>query len=516
MFLAGAPLLDAFDRVDPRPTLATALAVAALGWLTADVRRYRGTPRPLLLSLVRGSGWAPATLAIVTSAVVAVECATTSGLATGIALVAVTVVLLVARRPLAAVVATLGIPWAVACAASHPVAGAVLGLVGAAILAGTSVRQARADGPPSSLAVAPAFLAVSTALLALGIAIPEVGVASAAAAALVTCWLLTLALDRGSSTLGDLARAGMLVPVVVSLGIAPELGVPTAVGAVLLFAVDALRLDRPPVGIGAALAVQAVIVHLAGANGLDVPATGLALCVGAVAWTGLAAVVDGRWQLPFAVAAASGLALGLAATSDDPTTFATALLVVGGLAIGSGLFSGRPWLAYAGAVVTTTGLWSHLGLNGVAAVEPYLLPVCAVLLVAGWHARHDHTAPSSWPLSSWIAYAPPVALLGGAALVERLAGGPGWHTVVAGAVGAVAVIAGGWGRLAGPLVVGTALLVALTISESLSALAGVPTWAWLVGGGAVLLAAGIALERSDTSPVEAGRRIVDVVGESFS
>ncbi len=516
VFLAGAPLLDAFDRVDPRPTLATALAVAALGWLTADVRRYRGTPRPLLISLVRGSGWAPATLAIATSAVVAVECATTSGLATGIALLAVAVVLLVARRPLAAVVATLGIPWAVACAASHPVAGAALGLVGATILAGTSVRQARADGPTSSLAVAPAFLAVATALLALGIAIPKVGVASAAAAALVTCWLLALALDRGSSTLGDLARAGMLVPVAVSLGIAPELGVPTAVGAVLLFAVDALRLDRPPVAIGAALAVQAVIVHLAGANGLDAPATGLALCVGAVAWTGLAAVVDGRWQLPFAVAAASGLTLGLAATSDDPATFATALLVVGGLAIGSGLFSARPWLAYAGAVVTTTGIWSHLGMNGVAPVEPYLLPVCAVLLVAGWHARHDHTELSSWPLSSWIAFAPPVVLLGGAALAERLAGGTGWHAVVAGAVGAVAVIAGGWGRLAGPLVVGTALLVALTISESLSALAGVPTWAWLVGGGAVLLAAGIALERSDTSPVEAGRRIVDVVGESFS
>jgi hypothetical protein len=203
--------------------------------------------------------------------------------------------------------------------------------------------------------------------------------------------------------------------------------------------------------------------------------------------------------------------LGLAASSDDPATFATALLVVGGLAIGSGLFSGRPWLAYVGAALTTAGIWSHLGLNGVAAVEPYLLPVCAVLLVAGWHGRHGHAG-----FSSWISYAPPVALLGGAALAERLAGGAGWHAVVAGAVGAAAVIAGGWGRLAGPLVVGTALLVALTISESLSALAGVPTWAWLVGGGAVLLAAGIALERSDTSPVEAGRRIVDVVGESFS
>ena len=183
------------------------------------------------------------------------------------------------------------------------------------------------------------------------------------------------------------------------------------------------------------------------------------------------------------------------------------------LAIGSGLFSGRPWLAYAGAAVDHDGIWSHLGLNGVAAAEPYLLPVCAVLLVAGWHARHDHAArlvaPGSptprrspcWAAPPWPS-ASPVAPAGTRWSPAR------WAQPRS--------IAGGWGRLAGPLVAGTALLVALTISESLSALAGVPTWAWLVGGGAVLLAAGIALERSDTSPVEAGRRIVDVVGESFS
>jgi hypothetical protein len=80
----------------------------------------------------------------------------------------------------------------------------------------------------------------------------------------------------------------------------------------------------------------------------------------------------------------------------------------------------------------------------------------------------------------------------------------------------VAVAVGGWSRTAGPLVTGTGLLVALTVHESLATLATVPTWAWLAAGGAVLLAIGIALERSDTSPVEAGRRIVDVVSENFS
>ena len=97
-----------------------------------------------------------------------------------------------------------------------------------------------------------------------------------------------------------------------------------------------------------------------------------------------------------------------------------------------------------------------------------------------------------------------------------MVGGPGWHALVAGAVGIVAVAAGGWGRTAGPLVTGTAILVALTVHESLGTLAGVPTWAWLAAGGTVLLATGIALERTDTSPIEAGRRVVDVLAENFT
>jgi Tfp pilus assembly protein PilZ len=79
-----------------------------------------------------------------------------------------------------------------------------------------------------------------------------------------------------------------------------------------------------------------------------------------------------------------------------------------------------------------------------------------------------------------------------------------------------AVAGGGWTRTAGPLVTGTAILVVLTIHESLATLAGVPTWAWLATGGTVLLATGIALERTDTSPIEATRRIVDVLNENFS
>ena len=55
----------------------------------------------------------------------------------------------------------------------------------------------------------------------------------------------------------------------------------------------------------------------------------------------------------------------------------------------------------------------------------------------------------------------------------------------------------------------------VTVNESLHVVAGVPTWAWLAAGGTALLAAGVAMERNDTSPVEAGRRVVDLVSERF-
>ena len=59
---------------------------------------------------------------------------------------------------------------------------------------------------------------------------------------------------------------------------------------------------------------------------------------------------------------------------------------------------------------------------------------------------------------------------------------------------------------------GAGLVAAVTVVESLTTLAGIPTWGWLAVGGRVLLASG---GRSATSPVEVGRRL-DVVGQRFS
>jgi hypothetical protein len=87
---------------------------------------------------------------------------------------------------------------------------------------------------------------------------------------------------------------------------------------------------------------------------------------------------------------------------------------------------------------------------------------------------------------------------------------------LAGAVGALAVVEGGGRRLAAPLLLGTGLLVALTANETAVVTAGVPTWAWLAAGGALLVGAGLAMEHHQLGPVESGRRLVDVVNERFS
>jgi hypothetical protein len=356
-----------------------------------------------------------------------------------------------------------------------------------------------------------AAVAAGTALTALAVAASVIGAAAAVAAAVPVCWLVAVQLERaGNRQPSDVVRLALLVPVAAALSLSPARAVPVLVAAAVLYAADAVRLGRPEVGTGAALAVQGVVLQVALGAGITGPALGLALCVAAVAWAGLALVVDEEWRLPFVVATGTGLAYGLLGASGDPSTFANALLVAGGLVLGAGMATRRSDVGHLGGVLCTVAIALHLQTAGVHDAEPYVAPVSAQLLVAGWSARRRHPATTSW-----AAYVPAIALLGGVALLERMSGGAGWHALVAGAVGTVAVAAGGWRKLAGPMLVGTGLLVTVTIYESLAALAGVPTWAWLTLGGSILLALGIALERTDTSPAEAGRRVVDVVAERF-
>ena len=251
------------------------------------------------------------------------------------------------------------------------------------------------------------------------------------------------------------------------------------------------------------------IGSLCHAAGLAMPTTGVALTVGAAVLAGLGSQLGRRWSLPVGVATGLAAGAGLFLAAGDPTAMADAVIVSGGIGLAWAIAAARlDGLFVAGAVVTL-GTWLRLDDGGVAASEPYLLPVCALLLVAGWRARSVGT-------SSWVAYGPIVGLLGGSALLERLGGGPGWHAVVAGAVGVVAVAAGGAQRLAAPLLLGTGLLVVLVAFETLTITGTFPTWIWLALGGGTLLGAGVVMERHEVGPVESGRRLVDVISDRYT
>ncbi|MFP5254658.1 MAG: SCO7613 C-terminal domain-containing membrane protein [Acidimicrobiia bacterium] len=259
---------------------------------------------------------------------------------------------------------------------------------------------------------------------------------------------------------------------------------------------------------GASVALPVAVAALARTSGLELPESGVALIVAAAVMAGLGLHLGRRWAVPVLGAVGLSIGLGLGLAAPDPVALADALVVTGGIGLAAAVHQ-RSWPGtYVAGAVVAGGLWLRLAEADVTAPEPFLLPVCALLLVAGARARRTGAG-------SWVAYGPAVGLLGGAALLERMAGGPGWHALVAGAVGVAAVGAGGRWRLAAPLFLGTGLLVVLVGFETLAVTAGLPTWVWLALGGSVLLGAGVAMERHDLGPVETGRRLVDVVTERF-
>jgi hypothetical protein len=208
-------------------------------------------------------------------------------------------------------------------------------------------------------------------------------------------------------------------------------------------------------------------------------------------------------------AAGVGVAMaGAVQLASDPVSLAYVLLAAGALTVAGGLAVEREEVQLLGAVLGTLAAWMRLGAADVHATEPYLVPVAALLLVAGARSLARGA-------SSWVACGPAIGLLGGAALSERLGGGSGWHAVAAGTVGVVSVVVGGQRRLVAPLVLGTALLVALSAYETLAITARLDTWTWLALGGGSLLAAGVAMERREIGPLETGRRLVDVVAERY-
>lgn len=415
-----------------------------------------------------------------------------------------------ARRVAATVVVLAAAGWAPLVAGpSHRLASLPLGLAAAATLGIVALAWRRvADGlATAGLAAAGSAVAFCACALVAG----EIGLTAAMLVSVVAAWTLAALVERAAPLAGHLVRATLALGVMGSLsGSAGQILAVTGL-ATLLLAVDAARHDEPLVGVGAGFGAPLLVGAACALAGVADPTTGLVLAGSAAIFGGMAVPLPARWRLPFVVAAAAGMGAGLVLAAGDPARLSEVLLLVGGLAVGAGVVARHGVIGHVGGIIGLTGVALRLGIEGGTASEALLGPVALQLVVAGWQLRRR---PDQ--VSSWVAYGPAIALLGAASLLERLAGGPAWHGLIAGVVGVASVAVGGWGRLAGPLFLGTGLVAAVTVLESLTTLAGVPTWGWLALGGSVLMATGLALERTAIAPVEAGRRLVDVVEQRFS
>jgi hypothetical protein len=508
VLLAGRAL-DSWALRSTDPSLALTAVLLGASWVIAD--RRRGPAGLRLASTITATCTIAAVVGLGASPLV---------LATALAGVAAASVL--ADRSDAALVAVAAAVGAPFVAMATPACAGLLGGAGALILGEAAVRRSRrASADP---VVARATEDAATGLSLAGLVPLVVGgwavvdatgwvavtlAAGAVAAAALAAWV-----DRGVPQRGlPLGTVVRVMSVGVLLGVAqlPAAQVAAVAAAVAIVSVaDAVRLRLPVLALGASLAGPIAIGAFVRSTGLSLPATGVALTVSAVVLAGLGSLLGARWSTPVAAAVATALAGGVLLAAGDPTALANALMIAGGMGLAASVALDRTDGMLASGTIISVGLWIHLGLAHVHASEPYLLPVAALLLVAGARLR------GTQPASSWVAYGPAVALVGGAGFAERVDGGAGWHAVLAGAVGVLAVLAGGHRRLAGPLLLGTGLLVALAGYETLAITAGLPTWTWLAAGGATLLAAGVGMERHDVGPIETGRRLVDVVGERFT
>lgn len=500
----------------PQPAMAVAWALTAAGWFLVAWRRR--SPQPTLAAAAAGAATDDRVVAFLSAAVAAAAVVgPMDTVVAAVALLTLGTALLAARRVVATLAGAALVAWApVTLVVTHPALVLPVALAAAASLVAVGAR--RWGGAAATILTLAATVVVSgasshtTALdgPALGLLVLVFG-----------GWVLAAIVEGVDHSSGWIARSSIVLGAVASLGVADRSALPAALAACFLFAIDAVRTDDPRLGFGAAVTLPLAILPATGMAGLAAADAGVVLAMTAVVTAGLAVLTPGRWRPPMLAAAGANLALGLAFTSTDPVRFAEALMVTGGLAIAAATVVRSWWIGHAGGATAALGLALLLSHAGVTAVEPYLAPVALQLAVVGWRARAqasraDTGGGGGEPLSSWVAYGPAIGLLAGPALAARWDGGPAWHALVAGVVGVLAVAAGGWKRLAGPLFLGTGVLVLVTFGEVLHTLAGVPTWAWLATGGGVLLATGVGLERTATSPVEAGRRLVDVVEERFS
>jgi hypothetical protein len=534
---------------------AFALAVGALGLLVAIVRRrLAGGDAPEVPVLLGGAGLAAAAAV----ALLVPTFVTTAGLRplTRLGWLPVALVLLAtagvtlgdclrpeapARRrgmvavavgTVLAVLATTSMLW-------QPLLLAVA--VVSVLVVAAHLRCACAAGGPWAAELVAAALPVAVGIAFAGLLGPGTvgGLGSLAATGWTLLALLALTLavaplaPARAGTLTAVALIGLLAggtaagwtyPAAVAPGQAIALGlvgggvaslVPLGLAVTAIVAVAVRWRDARLAVLVAPLAVRAlVVVALAIGDGRVLPGRLLLVLAGslvAVALVaGIAALLAPASARPgLATVAGVALVVGWLLLAHDPTLRAGFHVALGVTVAVGGLLRRQAVVAHLGGGLATFGLWQLLGLRGVESLDLYALPLAVHLWATGQVVRRRHGT------SSWLTDVPPLLLVAVPALAERLAGGPGWHAVLAGGLAVAAVAHGGAARLGGPLVVGTVVLVATVVVEVVAMIVAVPTWVWLAAGGALLLVAAAAIERTEGSPVTAARRLREVVAERF-
>ena len=309
----------------------------------------------------------------------------------------------------------------------------------------------------------------------------------------------------------------------------------------LLVIIDAVATRRPATAHLAAVSIPILATTGAVAIGYGVAASGVA----AAGVTVFVAIMGGvthlrshrrgraissAWFGPFIAVelACAGAALALSSTGAD--ALGSTLILLGGTGAAFALFHRNLAAGIAASTAATAGVWLHLDHGGVEATDAYAAPIAVLLFLAGLLSRSSQRAedpattdqptdPGRVPvdrMSSWVAYGPAMLAIGVTGMIERLGGGPDIHALVVGGVAIAGILIGGTRRLAAPLLLGTVLLAALSWHELLGVEVGVPTWGWLAGAGALLVGAGVLMERHETGPIETGRRVVDTISERFS
>lgn len=524
-FVTWAVLVDAATAVYDSfvdPATAIAAVVVGLAWLVADQRRRVADCQSVAMAWLTGGGWWPGTLGITASVVAVAAAASADATVTGWTFAALTVGLVLSGRSGAHWV---GVATALAAVAFvAPTGQAVLaGLVVTAALAAAAalrVRPGVSGGFDASALTAFALITWAPTALRVGELVqPAAGwMAWSVGALAIALFSERLSDDPVMTGVGIVGRVAAALPVLMVLVRPGDLDLLAPAIALLAFSiVDTVRSRDLVLSAPAVLAAVTATVLALTEAGLSVAEVGVGLCVSAALAAGLVVIarpvlgtdetVLHRLRLPLIGLAALSGAVGFVYSTTDTGAMSTALMILGGAAVMVSVDLLRLDGVITGSLITIMGVWLRLDLAGVTWSEAYLAPLSLLLVVVGL-ALGDRA-------TSWLTHGPAVVLLGGAALAERLLGGPGEHSLLAGFVAVLAIMLGAQRRLIAPLVIGTALVVTTTGHESLAYAASVPPFAWLAAGGTVLLTCAVLIERSATSPLETGRRLLDRVAADY-